>query len=254
MKLSPKIRTRYVRAFELIPLETQRLLDFGCSTGGFLAYLHKKACCRELYGCDVSSEAIEEAQSSHLGIKFVHISSKIPFPNSYFDVVTILDVLEHVPNEHDVLSEIARVLTTDGILILSVPHQGLFAWCDSGNIKFHFPTLHRMFYQYILRDMETYSKKFCDGVDGLFGDISISDSMWHKHYSAKELVQLLQPNFELLKIEFFSLFNPIWTNLNYAYRMFFKRDSVLFRRLLNADFSKDAGKFSYNVILKARKK
>jgi 2-polyprenyl-3-methyl-5-hydroxy-6-metoxy-1,4-benzoquinol methylase len=110
MELNPKIRNRYIRAFELIPQKTCRLLDFGCSTGGFLGYLHKKACCKELYGCDVSSEAIAKAQYSYPEVKFAHISSKIPFPNSYFDVVTMLDVLEHVPNEHDVLNEIARVL------------------------------------------------------------------------------------------------------------------------------------------------
>ena len=254
MELNPKIRNRCLRAFELIPQKNCRLLDLGCSTGGFLGYLHKKACCRELYGCDVSSEAIAEAQYSYPGIKFVHISSKIPFPNSYFDVVTMLDVLEHVPNEHDVLSEITRVLVKGGVLILSVPHRGLFAWCDSGNIKFRFPTLHRMFYYYILQDMETYNKKFRRGSNGLFGDISISDSMWHKHYSVRELVQFLEPNFEIVKIDLFSLFTPILANLNYVYRLFFKRDSAIFRRLLNADCSKEASNFSYNVILKARKK
>jgi hypothetical protein len=111
-----------------------------------------------------------------------------------------------------------------------------------------------MFYQYILRDIETYNKKFCNCSDGLFGDISISDSMWHKHYSIRELVSFLEPNFEIVKIDLFSLFHPIWANLNYVYRLVFKHDNALLRRLLNADFSKEAGKFSYNVILKARKK
>ena len=73
MELNPKIRNRYLRAFELIPQKNCRLLDLGCLTGGFLGYLHKKACCRELCGCDVSSEAIAEAQDSYPGIKFVHI-------------------------------------------------------------------------------------------------------------------------------------------------------------------------------------
>ena len=254
MNFNRQFRDRYVRASELIPPGTCRLLDFGCSTGKFLGYLQEKAICRELYGCDVNSEVIAKAQAYYHGIEFVCIrTSEIPFPDSYFAVVTMLDVLEHVPDEVNVLKQVARVLIKGGTLILSVPHKGPFAWCDVGNIKFRFPTLHRMFYQYILRDMETYTKKFRSG-NGLFGDISISNNMWHKHYSDRELIQFLVPHFKLVKIEFFSLLTPIWTNLNYIYQLVFKHDNPLFRWLLNTDFEIEAGRLSYNVILKARKK
>jgi SAM-dependent methyltransferase len=49
----------------------------------------------------------------------------LPYPDSYFSVVTFSETIEHLPVEHlnFVLSEIARVLRTGGILIVSSPNQ-----------------------------------------------------------------------------------------------------------------------------------
>lgn len=50
----------------------------------------------------------------------------LPYPGSYFDVVTCLDVLEHVQSTEQVLREIKRVLKPGGVLLTSVPNRRAF--------------------------------------------------------------------------------------------------------------------------------
>jgi len=45
----------------------------------------------------------------------------LPFADASFDTVLLLEVLEHVADARAVLAEIARVLKTGGVLLLSVP-------------------------------------------------------------------------------------------------------------------------------------
>lgn len=48
----------------------------------------------------------------------------IPRPDSYYDVVLLTQVLEHVPNPSSVLDEVQRILKPGGKLLLSVPLNG----------------------------------------------------------------------------------------------------------------------------------
>lgn len=49
------------------------------------------------------------------------ISQSIPFKNSFFDTIILSDVLEHIPNPRQLLTETFRVLDTGGVLLLNVP-------------------------------------------------------------------------------------------------------------------------------------
>jgi SAM-dependent methyltransferase len=50
------------------------------------------------------------------------ISQGIPFADRSYDFVFCIEVLEHVPNPLGTMSEIHRVLTPGGVLVLSVPN------------------------------------------------------------------------------------------------------------------------------------
>jgi SAM-dependent methyltransferase len=89
------------------------VLDIGSRNGDLRRYLPADA---KYQGIDIAPEFA----APHV---LVHdISGGIPFPDSSFDYVFIIEVLEHVPNPYDTLGEIRRVLKPDGVLILSVPN------------------------------------------------------------------------------------------------------------------------------------
>jgi SAM-dependent methyltransferase len=61
----------------------------------------------------------------------------LPFADDSFDVVAAFDVIEHCDPESAVLSELARVLTPQGRLLLSVPAY-TWAWTRFDDINGHY--------------------------------------------------------------------------------------------------------------------
>ena len=105
--------------------------DVGCGQTPFLIYLKEKAGC-EVVGFDpeylepsghychgVSAEFAEQT-----GIKFVNSGiEKIDYPDSSFDVVFCISVIEHVDNLHDQaagMREVARILKPGGLAVFTV--------------------------------------------------------------------------------------------------------------------------------------
>ena len=248
--------TRHTRAFRWLPEHARRVLDYGCGDGRFIASVASVREQLECYGCDVDTQAIERAERSHSGVRFGRLTADgvSPFEAGYFDAVCMLDVLEHVPDERLTLQEVARVMRPQGTLLLSVPHAGPFTWLDTGNIKFRFPRLHRAFYRYVLRDMDRYHRRFGNVGDGLYGDVSVSERMWHRHYSRAELFALLEPDFEIAQATCFSLVPPVWSGLVLLYTKVTKRGVRLLDKVMGWDLSLEMGRLSYNVIVKATRK
>lgn len=81
--------------------------------------------CRTLVGVDISDEAITEARERY-GRRAEFIvgdMSRLEFGGAAFDTVVCLEGIEHVPLEtgRAFMSESARVLRQDGVLLLSSP-------------------------------------------------------------------------------------------------------------------------------------
>ncbi len=99
----------------------ERLLDIGCGDDT-LGYFAKNKY-KEVYGVDISKEALKIAEKRGIIVKKVNLNEeKLPFENEYFDAVTCLDVIEHVFEPRDLIKEINRVLKRGGILIISTPN------------------------------------------------------------------------------------------------------------------------------------
>jgi len=102
-----------------------RLLDVGCGTGYTLSLVSGDYRC---VGLDASPDAALAARAKAGAPVTRGDACALPFPDGSFDVVTALDVLEHLDDDARAMSEIHRVLAPGGVAVLSVPaHQWLFS-------------------------------------------------------------------------------------------------------------------------------
>jgi SAM-dependent methyltransferase len=104
--------------------------------------------------------------------------------------VSLLDVLEHCPDDHAMLCEMHRVLRVGGILVLTVPARHAFSWLDPDDVKLRFPRLHRRLYS-LRFGRAMYEERFRDRGDGLFGDVS-RGARRHTNYARERLAQCLE--------------------------------------------------------------
>lgn len=101
-----------------------RLLDIGCTTGFLLDEARKRGW--KTSGVEISSWASRYAGEKY-GLDVINGSlKKASFPDRSFDVIVMLDVLEHLPNPKETLLEIRRVLKDSGILYISTPDISSF--------------------------------------------------------------------------------------------------------------------------------
>ena len=105
-----------------LPQGKARILDVGCAAGYFLRVMAEKG--HEVRGVEVS-EAIAARAVEHLGTERVHIGTldsvpadKPGYDKGSFDLVTMWDVIEHVPDPKQLLEEAKAMLRPDGHLIL----------------------------------------------------------------------------------------------------------------------------------------
>jgi 2-polyprenyl-3-methyl-5-hydroxy-6-metoxy-1,4-benzoquinol methylase len=99
---------------------TGRLLDIGCGMGIFLSMAKEKGW--EVSGVDISDYAVSFARE-RFGLNcFAGKLKDANFPDNYFDVVTLWDVIEHFEGPLEELEEIKRILTDDGIILFDTPN------------------------------------------------------------------------------------------------------------------------------------
>jgi 2-polyprenyl-3-methyl-5-hydroxy-6-metoxy-1,4-benzoquinol methylase len=94
------------------------------SGDGFVAR-EVEACTRgEVVGCDISVACVHKARKRNLQTILMDLNQKMPFRSESFDMVTALDIYEHI-GELDLLQqEIRRILKPGGFLILTTPNLG----------------------------------------------------------------------------------------------------------------------------------
>jgi len=98
-----------------------RILDVGCAMGNFLQMMTRFGSW-ELYGLDISAGATQYARERYGLSVFTGELAEAGYPDSYFDVVTMWDVMEHVHDPASTLTEVHRILKPGGLFLLRVPN------------------------------------------------------------------------------------------------------------------------------------
>ena len=118
------------------------VLDIGAGDGALLdAFRNAGVPAHQLSGLDLEPGAVDRLRSRGYRA-YLGCAEQLDFETGAFDVVTMIQVIEHVANPGDVLSRIHRALTPGGVVVLETPNLGswdrrFFAGRTWGG--YHFP-------------------------------------------------------------------------------------------------------------------
>jgi SAM-dependent methyltransferase len=113
--------------------KSPNILDVGCGTGANLEMLSQFGTAE---GVDVSPEALSFCRERGLNNVRLGQAEQLPYPDNSFDIVTGLDVVEHLDDDVAGLREMARVLRPGGYALLFVP-AFMFLWGVQDDISHH---------------------------------------------------------------------------------------------------------------------
>lgn len=109
---------------ELFPINCGSVLDVGCGDGATLKWLKDSKRCRETYGIEIFESAALKAKKvvDHLFHGNIE-NDEIEFLSERFDVILLLDVLEHLLDPWIVLKKLVEHnLNINGSIIVSLPN------------------------------------------------------------------------------------------------------------------------------------
>jgi 2-polyprenyl-3-methyl-5-hydroxy-6-metoxy-1,4-benzoquinol methylase len=110
-------------------LPCNNILEIGCGVGAITMLLNKTIKPKQIYSTDISSHSIEIAKkkSTYNNIHFFQANfyqdKLLPIVNKKFDIITLFDVLEHIPLEqHTTLfMRMVEFMDINSLLFINIP-------------------------------------------------------------------------------------------------------------------------------------
>jgi SAM-dependent methyltransferase len=117
-----------------LPIQSQ-ILEVGCGTGGNLAMLSEHG---QVYAMEINEVARQFAyQSGCATIRTGALPDNIPFEKEQFDLIVLLDVLEHLQEDLRSLQNLHSYLKSDGWLLITVPALPIL-WSEHDEKHHHY--------------------------------------------------------------------------------------------------------------------
>lgn len=168
---------------EFLPPNPRRLIDVGCGGGLFGAAVKKRYPECEIWGVELVADAAQQAAFRHDRVIQTPFEEAAELPEAYFDVVTMNDVLEHMPWPEPALATAKRILRPEGRLVLSLPNVQ-FLWNVLNLVKHN---------------------------DWEYEDWGILDRTHFRFYTTKSAVRLLERNgFRVETVTGINAIRPKW--------------------------------------------
>ncbi len=140
-------RRRIVEAMlARLAVQEAEILDMGCGGGGNLGMLARFGRVRGVE-MDPGARAVAESRQACLVVDG-QLPDQIPFGSEQFDLVTLLDVLEHVADDSGSVRRLAERLKPGGRIVVTVPAY-MFLWRKQDDLNHH----HRRYTRRHLREL-----------------------------------------------------------------------------------------------------
>jgi SAM-dependent methyltransferase len=104
-----------------------RILDAGCGSGRNMVDLARYGA---VTGLELSPTSVRLARERCAGEVVVGSVMDMPFDDASFDLVVILDVMEHLSDDMGAFAELRRIVAPGGALLVTVP---AYQWLWSGH-------------------------------------------------------------------------------------------------------------------------
>ena len=139
----------------------KKVCDVACGEGYGSAMLSSSA--QAVTGVDIDRKTVQAAQQKYKNISNLnYIKSnalELCFGDSEFDVIVSFETLEHLA-EHDLLlDEFKRVLSKDGILIISTPDKDVYS-ADEDHNEYHIKELTKVEFDHLISSKFSFTQTF----------------------------------------------------------------------------------------------
>lgn len=110
------VKRRFETLLSSTSLTGNVVLDVGCGVGAYGKFVMKYGA-NFVVGLDINYEYISKPE---LIEKVQASADAIPFKNSCFDTVLMLEVLEHLPSDKKAIQEVKRISKKNSLLLVTV--------------------------------------------------------------------------------------------------------------------------------------
>jgi len=176
--------------------EKGKILDIGCGVGIFLDIMKEMGW--DVYGQDISPFAVKYCKSK--GYTVYKNLSEINTEGT-FDLITMFDVIAHIPNPLHYLEKVHKLLKEDGILVIKTPYHSNFLFKTAKFLAFtgrsrsllHIPAQIYHFNSFSLKkilERERFLLKDIFFINEFFSNFSILSTLIQTIFNEKSIISI----------------------------------------------------------------
>ena len=117
--------------------EDSIILDVGCGCGYLAGQMHKNGR-KNIVGIDISEKSIKYAKQLHPDVEFIHNNIYEFVYERQIDLCTAIMVFNNLPDVDLCMNRINKIMKSDGILVVVIPHPCFWPAKHISDLKFDY--------------------------------------------------------------------------------------------------------------------
>ncbi len=158
-----------------------RVVDLGCGCGYLLSLIKDEY---DAVGMDSFQQAIDFSGKRGVRVEFGSLPEPVPFENESFDCLMLLDVLEHLQDDHACFARAIKLLKPGGIAICTVPAYP-WLWTKRDEYHQHFRRYTRSAFK-TLMSIDGVKPEFVSHMNAVLFPAAVGERVLRKFVPLKE--------------------------------------------------------------------